>query len=218
MHIKIIQQNLIDAGIDIVHPFNMDWYNCEVAKKEQLTPIAKKSELALLIANTKAVWPFFKNHLKQNPDLPNCKNPFESFVEEKIKASLELVSVKSKILFSHHSDPDFFPIQRLAHITGFAWLADTHLCVHPEFGPWISLRAVIQLDLACDLEKPPPIENPCKDHEKTCLPAFKKALENKSEWENWLALRQACPVGRQHEFSDEQSEYHYTKNPEILKI
>lgn len=37
--------------------------------------------------------------------------------------------------------------QRLAHESGLAFLNPAcHLCVHPVYGPWISLRAVVVLD------------------------------------------------------------------------
>ena len=35
-------------------------------------------------------------------------------------------------------------MQRLAHMIGFAFYDRTsHLCLHPKFGPWFSMRAVI---------------------------------------------------------------------------
>lgn len=35
-------------------------------------------------------------------------------------------------------------MQKLAHLIGFAYYDSTsHLCLHPKFGPWFSMRAVI---------------------------------------------------------------------------
>jgi methylmalonic aciduria homocystinuria type C protein len=106
-------------------------------------------------------------------------------------------------------------IQRLAHVAGLAWLSPSHLCVHPDFGPWIALRAAIVLDLAAPT-RPVPLDPPC-DCASACLPLLDAALaagEATSagvveHWHRWVAMRDACPVGRAHRYSDEQIAYHY---------
>ena len=34
-------------------------------------------------------------------------------------------------------------MQRLAHVAGLAYLSESHLSVHAEYGPWLGLRAAI---------------------------------------------------------------------------
>ena len=58
------------------------------------------------------------------------------------------------------------------------------------------------------------------------MPAFRKAMaamdgERDHEaiaerWKLWLAVRAACPVGREHRYTDQQIRYHYVKQPNIL--
>jgi methylmalonic aciduria homocystinuria type C protein len=38
-----------------------------------------------------------------------------------------------------------------------------------------------------------------------------------SEWSNWVAVRDACPVGRAERYDDAQVRYHYTKDRRILE-
>jgi methylmalonic aciduria homocystinuria type C protein len=123
---------------------------------------------------------------------------------------------RAEIRFAPEPPPRRVAMQRLAHVAGLAWLAPSHLCVHPRFGPWIALRAAVVIDV----EGPPPqtpIAAPC-DCATGCQPAFDRALaagtprdqaELRERWRLWLAVRDACPVGRAHRYDDDQIRYHY---------
>ena len=62
-------------------------------------------------------------------------------------------------------------------------------------------------------------ESPCHDHgcEEKQRQALAYALEAPGEWERWLAMRRTCRVGREHEYSEIQTRYHYTKDRGILR-
>jgi methylmalonic aciduria homocystinuria type C protein len=94
------------------------------------------------------------------------------------------------------------------------------LALHPQLGFWFGLRAVVVFDAP-----PPPAQrparSPCSNCPKPCVAPFERALEEyriageasvADSWERWLAVRDACPVGRQHRYGDEQVRYHYTKD------
>lgn len=53
------------------------------------------------------------------------------------------------IRFSHHTEPGkFVNMMRAAQLSGLAYYSNTtHLCMHPEFGPWFALRAVVVFDV-----------------------------------------------------------------------
>lgn len=36
-------------------------------------------------------------------------------------------------------------------------------------------------------------------------------------WRPWLAVRDACPLGREHRYSEQQVAYHYTKDAKWLR-
>ena len=78
-------------GFDIVHPFNSQWYNNHIATLSLSTPLAPLPTLshpqscgALLIGNSKAVWPHFVDWLKQAPGHRCLTNPFDTFCEESL--------------------------------------------------------------------------------------------------------------------------------------
>jgi methylmalonic aciduria homocystinuria type C protein len=88
--------------------------------------------------------------------------------------------------------------------------------VHPVFGPWIGLRAAAVLDVDAPAGAPPLAPLPCRDCAHACEPAFARALGAGDAWRAWLAVRDACPVGRTHRYGEAQLRYHCTKDRTVL--
>jgi methylmalonic aciduria homocystinuria type C protein len=112
-------------------------------------------------------------------------------------------------------------MQRLAHVAGLAFLTETHMSVHPTYGPWIGLRAVVIVSVPGPPGSPETLEHPCGDCARGCRNAFERALGTlagtpseanaRAHWQAWLACRDACPVGREHRYSEAQIRYHYCR-------
>jgi len=109
-------------------------------------------------------------------------------------------------------------MQRAAAASGMVSLAPCHLAIHREVGLWLGLRAVLVFDCPGPeqprLTTPPPCDA-CA--EKPCLPLLKRATGGgngpprsiRRRWEPWLAMRDVCPVGREHRYGERQIRYHY---------
>jgi methylmalonic aciduria homocystinuria type C protein len=116
--------------------------------------------------------------------------------------------------FAHVAyDGAFVPLQRIAHLAGFAYLAPTHLSIHPIYGPWFALRAVVALPGSAIARTP--IAPPCRCA-AACTSALARAMSSK-DTNLWIAVRDACPIGREHRYDDDQLHYHYTKDPSLLR-
>lgn len=223
---KTISELLAPIGLDIIQPFAVGEYNLMVSPKHQLDDLGDPSHLALLIGCTKAFWNHFKIEIRKDPSLIDLDNPFDEFVSSNIEKQLKNLETPYKIRYAHRPDPEHVSFQKMASVSGLAHLSETHLSVHPIYGPWFSLRAVVVLEELVNI-KPIKIENPCLDCENNCLPAFKNALKSsedkipeskniKDNWKDWLALRDACPIGRAYRYDEDQIYYHYTKDKSIL--
>jgi methylmalonic aciduria homocystinuria type C protein len=107
-----------------------------------------------------------------------------------------------------------------------------YLSIHPTFGTWVAFRAVVVLDIPGSQLGPGPALLPplLTDEEKAAAKvAFAEALKASSEVDmsvevgmpldiaqKWAAMRDCVALGREYKYDDSQSEYHYTKNPELL--
>jgi methylmalonic aciduria homocystinuria type C protein len=218
----------LPAGLDLVAPLQVAWYNRVVEAEFRLPDFERAGALAVLIGNTRALWPCFVGALHRSPALLQAEHPLETYVVGRVEEALAAVRPRWLARWAHQTDPAPVAMQRLAEVAGLAALAPSHLSVHPVYGPWISLRAVVIVDMDGPAGSPPRIQSPCDDCERRCMAVFRRALEAagppaqthaalEAHWEQWLAVRDACPIGREHRYDDEQARYHYTKDREILR-
>jgi methylmalonic aciduria homocystinuria type C protein len=215
-------------GLDLVHPFAVSWYNRAVAMSDRLSDFGREGSLAVLIGNTGALWPLFTERLRQEPTLAAAEHPLDTYVESSVAALVsELGALRSVTYFGHVTQPKALPIQRLAELVGFAAIAPSHLAIHPVHGPWLALRAVLVLDAPGPSGEPPPLPRPCLACTKPCMPAFERALEASGmplssrsialHADSWIAVRDACPIGKASRYEPAQLRYHYRNDRSALQ-
>ncbi len=175
-----MHHTLAAAGFDIVQPFD-----------GALVDDTRRA--GLLVGNTRALWPRFLANRPEGPD------PFDRFVESLIDP---LLPPDARVFYGHRQP--YPPLQRIAVESGLGSLSPTRFVIHPVYGPWFALRAAIVMP-----GEPPPPAAPVTSC--TCGEPCRTALANlrASDWRTWLALRDACPVGRDWRYSDDQIEFHY---------
>lgn len=182
---------LATAGFDLVHAFDAH----AAAHEPGWELLAHGPRLGLLIANTRALWPVFQAQRRAEPD------PLDRYTERVLTAAYP----SATIYYAHRAEHGaFLPFTRLAVAAGFAALAPSHLVIHPIYGPWIGLRALVVIDG----EPParPPIAKPCTCA-APCRDALAAALPS-TDWRAWLAVRDACTL-RAHRYDDDQIAFHY---------
>lgn len=219
-----------ERGLDLARPLCVSWYNQAVEPAHRLPDLGRPSALAVILGNTRALWPRLADALAADAGLADHPDPVDRYCERVVHAAMADVTQPWLARFAHEPPPRI-AIQRLAHVAGLAQLSPGHLSVHPEYGPWIALRAVVVVDSdgpGDPASGPAPAPAlPCDDCAAHCLPHFQAALARagaatpgcaqvESDWRAWLAVRDACPVGRAHRYSEQQIRYHYTKDRRFL--
>lgn len=213
---------LAPHGLDLVHPFAVRWFNAGVAAAQYLPDHGRADGLGILIGNTRALWEPFRLACRAEPALRQSSDPIERYVEVCITPAVSALAVPAAIRWAHDPPPRL-PIQRLADVTGLAPLSAVGLNVHPIYGPWFALRAAVTLDMPGPAGDAPRSVPTCPDCARTCMPAFERARAAQAgkdgiseTWPLWLAVRDACPVGRAYRYSDEQIRYHYARDRSVL--
>ncbi len=210
---------LSDAGYDLVHAFDAN-----VAAREPGWEFLAQARqrVGLLVCNTRALWPHFVTAMR-DPALAAESDPLDRYTERTIEAAFG----GAPIYFGHREYHDdrgapsagaggssppvagraFLPFTRLAVATGLGALAPSNLVIHPIYGPWFALRAVVLVDGAPPMTAPNAAPCSCGP---ACPAALTAALDSRS-WEAWLAVRDACNL-KAWRYSDHQIRYHYTKH------
>lgn len=190
-------------GFDIFHPFDAR----AVAAAEPGLAVLAAATRGILVGNTRALWPRFIAAVAADPTLAADPDPLDRYAERALARF-------PRVYFAHRAyDGAYLPFQRLAAAAGLGTLSATHLVIHPIYGPWFALRAVI-----LDDEAPPPLvaaPRACTCGEP-CTAAFARAAAAPADWCAWLAVRDACPIGRAWRYDDTQLAYHYTKDRRLL--
>jgi hypothetical protein len=182
-----VNQALADAGFDIQHAFDA----------RDVAWLAGPERCGILVGNTRALWPRFLAGKRAEPD------PLDRYTERAIAEAFP----GARAYFAHREyDGAFLPFQRVAVTVGLAAAAPTGLVIHPRYGPWFALRAIVLVD--GEPVARAGIAKPCVCDGR-CEAALATALQG-DDWRAWLAVRDACAI-REHRYSDEQIRYHYTK-------
>jgi cyanocobalamin reductase (cyanide-eliminating) / alkylcobalamin dealkylase len=223
----MIVHDLLGDGFDLVARRGLAPIRFEL---EQLGIVLPQSQnpLGLVIGNTRAIWPKFLAALHERPELLACEHPLDQWVEERISSAVFRSGANARSYFTHRRlHEGYLPLQRWAERLGFLALSPSHLSVHRDYGPWIALRALVIVDVETDESSAEPAATePCGSCTAPCREPFARVSRQSeqqsgtervvSHWKEWLAVREACPVGREFRYSDEQIRYHYGRDRTVL--
>jgi len=217
----------LEAGLDVVHPFALDAFNGTAPEQERLPDFGRHA-LAVVVGNTRFFWDRFLDTLESEPERHADSDPLDRYVEERVRGACESLPIRATAFWAHVTHPRVVPIQRIAQVAGLASLAPSHFSIHPVYGPWLALRAIVVFDVDGPTELPTVRAGPCAHCSEPCMPPLRDALAHaerdsvplalaiRNDWRAWARVRQVCPVGQAEKYSDAQTEYHYTKNKKCL--
>ena len=217
-----------EAGLDLVSPFRVEWYNRRVVAADSLPDFGRASALGLLIGNTRELWGHFRAALELDADLRADAHPLDAYVVGRLTDAVRQIAAATAIVWAHRTEPRALPVQRVAEAAALATISPSHLSIHPMHGPWFALRAVVVVDAEGPAGEAPPLINPCAACQQPCVPALDEALRAseraelplsravRTDWRRWARVRDVCPVGHLSRYSDDQIEYHYTKDRERM--
>jgi len=226
-----IAHELEPAGLDLVTDLRVSSYNQGVPSEWRLPDFGSGASLALVLGGTRRLWSAFRGALTRGSVSATVENPFDRYVRASIEAALARVELPPfEVRYAADRPPRGVAIQRLAEAAGLAFVSPAKLAVHPRYGPWISLHAAVILDTP---GPPGPVpQRPsglCADCSARCVPLLERAVERSGAllatdpdralaegWREWLAVRDACPVGQAWRYDDDQIRYGYTKDRSIL--
>jgi len=214
-------------GLDILHAFGTGAYNGRVPAEWRVHDFGGKDRLGILLGNTRALWPHFIGALRADPVLTATEHPLHEYVRARlVRAIAGATERPHHLTWAHQIEPRALPIQRLAELVGLASLGPSHLSVHPDYGPWFALQAVVVFDVAGPSEPATPLQSPCAACSQPCVAALERAMRATQSApsgaaiaqhpEPWIAVRDACPVGREARYGQLQLAYHYTKDRSLL--
>src|SRR5687768_12220618 len=103
------------AGLDLVSSFAAAEYNRQVELPERLHDFGRPRALAVLVGNTRALWPAFTTAYAADALLSGSQNPLDLYVASSVEHAAEHAGASNyQAHFAHVTEPQALPIQRLA--------------------------------------------------------------------------------------------------------
>lgn len=205
------------AGFDIAHAFAAGTYNAAI-RGTALAPLdtfGRSDAPALLIGNTRALWPPFVAAYQADSTLRDAAHPLDTYVERTLAAAF--ANTASALRYAHHTDERLVDMVRAASCSGLAVRGPAQLAIHPEFGPWFALRALVVFDAPQHDASSLRARDWCATCSAPCVGAMAAARRGTGDWREWLAVREVCPVGAEHAYGEAQTRYHYTKDRRAVR-
>jgi len=203
-----LRRRCVAGGFELVVPFDVADFNSGAAPDQRLPDHGRPHALGVVVGNTRGLWPVFLAACRRDPATALQPDPLDGYTVAIVSGAAEATGHAFVALWGHTMHPRPIPIQRVAEVAGLARIAPCHLSVHPQLGPWLALRAVLVLD--AEPQPSPSLDHPCAGCARPCMEALDRALPS-TDWRKWLAVRDACPLGRTARYSEAQVAYHYDK-------
>ena len=209
------------SGFDLAALSSTARYDATAPPELRLPAVGRDDALLLVFGNTRALWAPFLAALAADPALAAEPDPLDRWTERTFAAlvAAHVAPRRHALRFTHDPPPRRLPFQRLADVAGLAQLGPAMLCVDPTLGPWLALRAALVVDAPAPPAPATPPARPCDAcAARPCVPALDALVAAApADPLAWVALRDACPLGRAHRYGPHQLGYHYAKDRAMLR-
>ena len=223
--VDALASQLHGSAVDLVHAFRLS--ELSMPLPAALPALLEGAQTGLLVGNTRVIWPHFLSWLAAHPSWQTWDDPLDAYAEEVVSEAVDAHLPGARVLWTHETQAYVVPAQRLCHASGFAHLSKGHFNVHPTYGPWFALRALVVIpeDLrppvraAIDPSSPEVEARAARRLEQLCAQASDglNSQHIRTTWVDWLALRDLYEIGRAHRYCADQVRYHYTKDKTVLE-
>ncbi len=223
---------LAPAGLDRLGVARVGDFNAAMEPRWRLPDLGSPAHAALVFGHGRGVWDPFRQAFATSPRLQADPHPFDRWTAERISeatAAALPASLPRELRHVWEGPPRMVAMQALAVHAGLGVRGPAGLVVDPALGPWQAFRAALVVALEAPLRAPSD-GAPCATcAARPCVPAHAAALTATSPtqdgqrpslgpaWAPWLAVRDACPVGREARYAEGQILYHYAHDRRALR-
>jgi hypothetical protein len=209
--IALLTARLRRAGLNLVGATTVAAHDARVAAPRRLAPRAPDARGVLVVGNGGG--DFWRAFRAAGVDPPG-DDPLDRFTRATVDDALAGVPVVDRRFPFERAAPDF---RVLAELAGLGRPSLVGVLVHPEYGPWIALRAAVLLADEPSLARPADGFDPCpRCVERPCIAACPAGTVGPAGWDvpscvahrlaaetncaSACGARLECVYGREHRY------------------
>ena len=208
-----------ESGFNLVGTVSVKAYDARTPKVHRVsTYMAKAQSVVVIGTGGTGFWSLLT---REERSLHHC---IDRVTVRRMRSVREALSGDNhKIIFPFRSTGMRFSFRRLAEMAGFG-PADTVLgiLIHPEFGPWISIRALIITEAQIEPDVVEHSFDPCSPCDKPCISACPahaltresffieacgRELATSEGCHGGCQSRYACIYGKEHAYGAEEGRH-----------
>lgn len=219
-----------DSGFNITRTISVRAYDSLVSEQKRASSLLQSAKAITLIGfGGKGFWKTFSNFLKSNTDFKDrgedLIDNYSLMVFKELSDILDKSGIEHKAVFPFGKDAAALDFVTLGEASGAGVPSLLGILLHPEYGPWISLRGALLTDIELGSHDGP-LEGfaPCPSCHKPCINACPASTisEKGWDWESCMsfrladdtcslscASRRACPYGEDQQYTEEQMAHHH---------
>jgi hypothetical protein len=235
---RAIGDAIAPFGLNLIGVAAVDAYDALVPPRYRLHQTHDAVRSVMVIGNGGgAFWAAFRAHLGRHRELETHPHPLDDFtrvvVEEHAATALARAGIRGVLRFPFDRDTPPLSFVHLAEAAGLGRRSLLGILVHPEFGPWMALRAALLLERPARAARPAAGFDPCTTCvERPCIAACPGVAIAGSGWdvERCMAhrlasegncddachARVACVYGVAHRYPPDALTYHQGRAREVM--
>jgi hypothetical protein len=211
---------LARAGLNLTGTLPVEEYDRLVPSAWRAHELCPDCAGVVLVGNGgRALWPLFK----RSPEARLRRDPLDRYTERVLSQVCLIAGPGTEYaLYNAKRDGQYLPLVRLAERAGFGSRGRVGVLLHPEYGPWTSIRGVLYMTRAVPFQEPAPFD-PCTGCPAPCAEACHGAAVEPDgvdiagcfrtrvldrRCRSACDARSACVLGPEHAFTAEQIAHH----------
>jgi hypothetical protein len=208
------------AGLGLTGTLPISAYDSLVSPPWRSSRLAPGARGAVVVGNAgRALWERFA----ESPEFALPDDPLDGYTRRVLAEAARAWEPGAAVAFyADRREGVYLPIVALARRAGFGAPGRIGVLIHPVYGPWIAIRAVLLVPESLR-EEPQPAFDPCTGCPAPCVSACvgsaveAHGLDARRCYDTRLAkpacasacaARSACVVGREHAYAPAQLAHH----------
>jgi hypothetical protein len=211
---------LAEAGLDLTGTLSVEAYDSQVPGAWQSAEVSPGCRGVVVVGNAgRTLWPRFE----AAPESKLRSNPLDRYTERVLREVAACCDPPARFaLYTERRQGQYLPLVALAERAGFGAPGRVGVLLHPEYGPWVSIRGVLYLGFEVPFREPAAFD-PCRGCPAPCASSchggvigersfdFARCFRTKithRACRTACDARSACVLGPEHAFTTEQIEHH----------
>lgn len=222
------RKRLEEKGFNLWGVARIDDFDPCQCREGRLSTVEENGLVAIVVgAGGRGLWELLDAQGRLNGHPGASFNPIDKYSQEVLDREVEILGeegLQSCSVFPFSKRPiDFL---KLAEQAGMGIISPVvPFLLHPKYGPWVSLRGALILNVPVEASSGPPDFDPCSDCDCPCLSACPVDVYSRSgathldrcashrhagNCQDGCAVRLACPIGQEHRYSEKELRFRNT--------